>query len=50
MYLLVPMILYIGERILRILRAGYKKVSIQKVLYSPCCFIIGYAHTNYILS
>ncbi|KAJ3688500.1 hypothetical protein LUZ61_017664 [Rhynchospora tenuis] len=32
MYLLVPMTLYICERILRILRAGYKKVSIQKVV------------------
>lgn len=44
MYLLVPMILYVGERILRALRSGYKPVRIQKVAVYPGNVIAIYMH------
>jgi respiratory burst oxidase len=44
MYLLIPMILYVGERILRALRSGYKPVRIQKVAVYPGHVIAIYMH------
>ncbi|KAJ3681386.1 hypothetical protein LUZ60_015875 [Juncus effusus] len=35
MYLLLPLLLYVGERIFRQLRSGYKPVRIQKVAVYP---------------
>ncbi|KAJ3688508.1 hypothetical protein LUZ61_017672 [Rhynchospora tenuis] len=44
MYLLIPLTLYVGERILRALRSGYKPVKIQKVAVYPGNVIAIYMH------